>query len=290
MGPLDMVALAPLMDLTSGHPDVTIALIDGPVASTHPELSAASIRELSGGRPGSCVTRDSVACAHGTSVAGVLAASRGSAAPAICPECTLLVYPILAEATDPTRLPTATPGELAEAVVRCVDAGACVINLSVALDRPTSREERDLEQALDFAARRAVITIAAAGNQSTIGSSPITRHPWVIPVVACDRRGLPVAQSNVGRSIGARGLCAPGDRIPTLGTGSGAVTFGGTSAAAPFVTGAIALLRSVFPRATATAVLLAVAPRTRRRAVVPPLMNAWSAYRTLESTIGGEVA
>jgi subtilisin family serine protease len=200
------------------------------------------------------------------------------------------VYPILAEATDPTRLPTATPGELAEAVVRCVDAGACVINLSVALDRPTSREERDLEQALDYAARGAVITVAAAGNQSTIGSSPITRHPWVIPVVACDRRGLPVAQSNLGRSIGARGLCAPGDRIPALGTGSGAVTFGGTSAAAPFVTGAIALLRSVFPRATATAVLLAVAPRTRRRAVVPPLMNAWSAYRTLESTIGGEVA
>jgi subtilisin family serine protease len=84
MGPLDMVALAPLMELTSGHPDVTIALIDGPVASTHPELSAASIRELSGGRPGSCATRDSMACAHGTSVAGVLAASRGSAAPAIC--------------------------------------------------------------------------------------------------------------------------------------------------------------------------------------------------------------
>ena len=48
--------------------------------------------------------------------------------------------------------------------------------------------------------------VAAAGNQGTLGSSAITRHPWVIPVVACDLRGRPMNESNLGSSIGRRGL------------------------------------------------------------------------------------
>ena len=39
---------------------------------------------------------------------------------------------------------------------------------------------------MNHAAHRGVITVAAAGNQGTVGSSAITRHPWVIPVAACD--------------------------------------------------------------------------------------------------------
>ena len=55
--------------------------------------------------------------------------------------------------------------------------------------------------------------------------------------------------SNFGNSIGRRGLSAPGDGITSLRDADGnAPTFGGTSAAAPFVTGTIALLKSVFPK------------------------------------------
>jgi subtilisin family serine protease len=64
---------------------------------------------------------------------------------------------------------------------------------------------------------------------------------------------------------------------------------GGTSAAAPFVTGTIALLWSAFPGASAAAVKLAVTqPRgTRRVSVVPPLLNAWESFEHLAATVRG---
>jgi subtilisin family serine protease len=180
-------------------------------------------------------------------------------------------------------MPSATPEELAQAILDCIDAGARVLNISAALAQPSMKNERTLEEALDQAARRGVIVVAAAGNQGTLGSTAITCHPWVIPVVAYDLQGRPMNHSNLGSSIGRRGLGAPGDRITSLGAQGEPLTFGGTSAAAPFVTGAIALLWSEFPTATATEIKLAAthARIPRRTTVVPPLLDAWAAYQTM---------
>src|SRR5437870_7264365 len=38
MNPLDVVALTPLMEYTSGRREIVIGLLDGPVAMTHPDL------------------------------------------------------------------------------------------------------------------------------------------------------------------------------------------------------------------------------------------------------------
>lgn len=140
-----------------------------------------------------------------------------------------------------------------------------------------------LEETLNYAAKRGVIVVAAAGNQKTLGSTAITRHPWVIPVVAYDLHGRPMDYSVLGSSIGRRGLGAPGEGITSLGTQGKPETMGGTSAAAPFVTGAVALLWSVFPAATAAEVRFAVTHglATRRASVVPPLLNAWAAYQIM---------
>ena len=153
--------------------------------------------------------------------------------------------------------------------------------MSLALAQPSSKGERELEQVLDHATKRGVIIVAAAGNQGTLGSTAITRHPWVIPVVACDLRGRPMNGSNLGSSIGRRGLSAPGEAIISLGAVGKPLTLGGTSVATPFVTGAIALLWSAFPAATAAQVKFAVtqAYAPRRTTVVPPLLNAWAAYQ-----------
>ena len=158
-----------------------------------------------------------------------------------------------------------------------------MINLSAALSQPSLKGERELEEALDYSRSRGVIVVAAAGNQGMIGSSAITRHPWVIPVVACDLMGRPISYSNLGSSIGRRGLSAPGDEITSLGAEGKPLTFGGTSAAAPFVTGAIALLLSEFPPTTAAQVKLAVtqAYTSRRNTIVPPLLDAWGAYQVM---------
>ncbi len=92
-----------------------------------------------------------------------------------------------------------------------------------------------------------------------------------------------MGESNLGGSIGRRGLSAPGENITSLGAGGKPLTFGGTSAAAPFVTGAIALLWSEFPNASATQIKLAVtqAGRRQRNTIVPPLLDAWAAYQAM---------
>ena len=282
MTPLDLVGLTPLLNRTSGSPDVPIGLIDGPVAMDHPELAIRHIHGITGNGGGTCTRVNSMACLHGTFVAGILSAKRGSSAPSICPECTLLVRPVFTEATAGNiQMPSATPQELAAAIIECVEAGARCINLSLALVQPSSGGERELEQVLDHAARRGVIIVAAAGNQGTLGSTVITRHSSVIPVVGCDLRGRPMNESNLGSSVGKRGLRAPGEAITSLGTAGKSLTLGGTSVATPFVTGAIALLWSAFPMATAAQVKFAItqAYAPRRAMVVPPLLHAWAAYQ-----------
>jgi subtilisin family serine protease len=287
MTPLDLVRLTKLTGRTSGRPEVAIGLIDGPVSLNHPELASQRLREIPRNGSGACTQSDSTACQHGTFVAGILSAKRGSAAPAICPDCTLLVRPIFAESKPANgETPSATPEELARAILDCLDAGARVLNISAALVQPSIKNEHALEEALDQAARRGAIVIVAAGNQGTVGSTALTRHPWVIPVAAYDLQGKPMDHSNLGISIGRRGLGAPGDRITSLGAAGKPLTLGGTSAAAPFVTGALALLWSEFPNATAARVKFAAtqACAQRRTTVVPPLLDAWAAYQSM----GGE--
>ena len=286
MTPLDLVRLTPFIDRTSGRPEVIIGLIDGPVVMDHPELANQYVREIPGNGSGTCTQAKSRACLHGTFVAGILSAKRGSVAPAICPNCTLLVRPIFAETKAANgEMPSAMPEELAQAILDCIDAGARVLNVSAALAQPSIKSERALEEALGQAARRGVLVIVAAGNEGTLGSTAITCHPWVIPVVGYDLQGRPMNHSNLGTSIGRRGLGAPGDRISSLGANGKPLTLGGTSAAAPFVTGAIALLWSEFPTATATEVKFAAtqAYTPRRTTVVPPLLDAWAAYQMMRS-------
>jgi subtilisin family serine protease len=290
MGPLDLVQLTALMDRTSGRPEISVGLIDGPILLAHSELATEHIREVPGKLRGLCARDDSAACLHGTFVAGILSARRGSTAPGICPLCSLLLRPIFSEAAGLDNvIPSASPLDLAEAIINTVDAGAHIINLSSAIAQSSLKGEHSLVEALNYAAHRGAIIVAAAGNQGTVGSSAVTRHPWVIPVVSCDGKGLPASQSNLGDSIGRRGLKAPGQNITSLGTNGKPLTFSGTSAAAPFVTGAIALLWSEFPGADAAQIRLAITRRGQepRNTLVPPLLNAWASYQTLASTYNG---
>ncbi|MFC9325936.1 S8 family serine peptidase [Kitasatospora sp. NPDC057015] len=291
-GPLDLVGLTSVMARSAGRPEVLVGLIDGPVAVGHPGLAGRRVVVLRGGggrRAGACDAAGGEApCLHGTFVAGVLSGGRSSGAPGVCPGCTLLVRPIFAADRPGRRAePSARAEELADAVVECVDAGARVLNLSVAPEQPSSAANRALEGALDHAAGRGVVTVVAAGNQGALGSTAITRHPWTIPVVAYDRRGRPMDLSNLGRAIGERGLGAPGEAVASLGAGRRPLVLTGTSAATPFVTGAVALLLSAFPAASPAqvraALVGAAGPRGR---VVPPLLAAGAAYTALSAVAG----
>ena len=168
--PSDVVNLSRLMERTAGRAEVVVGLIDGPVAANHPDLATETIRSLAAQGTGPSERAPGAARAHGTYVAGILSAKRGSAAPAICPGCTLLVRPIFLEsAPENADTPSASPGELADAIVDCIEAGARILNLSVALATPSPNREPKLEQALDHAAARGTHR-GCRGGQSG--------HPW----------------------------------------------------------------------------------------------------------------
>jgi hypothetical protein len=137
--PIDLVYLGPLMARTAGSPEIIVGLIDGPIARDHPDLVDARISELPGS-PRSKDTRAVDGARHGTFLAGMLSARRGSGAPAICPNCTLLLRPIFGEpiAAD-GGAPGATPEELAAAIVACIEAGSRVLNLSLAFEHLSSK-------------------------------------------------------------------------------------------------------------------------------------------------------
>jgi len=165
----------------------------------------------------------------------------------------------------------------------CLESGANILNLSIALVGSSVRRENALADALDRCARQGAIVVAAAGNGGFVGGSAITQHPWVISVAACDLRGRIMRTSNLGASIGRRGLAAPGEGITSLGVDGAHIRMCGTSVAAPFVTGAVALMWSRVLTATAVEVKAAInsASVERRTTIAPPTLDAWGAYRLL---------
>jgi subtilisin family serine protease len=275
--PLDLARLRPLLDRTRGSPEVHIGLIDGPVDLDHPDLCVAASAQTG---TADCAVDSSAACRHGTLVAGILVARRGSAAPAICPDCTVHLRPIFSEFCGEGP-PRASMEELANALNECVRAGARVVNVSAGLSGALATDV-GLRDVLDHALRSGVVVVAAAGNAATVGGSTLTRHPAVIPVVACDSRGQPLGLSSLSFSIGRQGLLGPGDRVVSTAAGGGFGEISGSSAAAPFVAGTLALLWSLFPAASAAQLRIAVAGNgSRRPSLVPRRLDAEAIYRRL---------
>ena len=77
---MELIELLPLMERTIGRPEVTIGLVDGPVTKGHADFDAQNIRVLPGAYGEGCSHVSSAACRHGTFVAGMLLARRGSMA------------------------------------------------------------------------------------------------------------------------------------------------------------------------------------------------------------------
>lgn len=288
MDPLDLIKLRPLMDISSGIPEVVIGVIDGPVDFNHSAFEGSRIRTVKDSQLVACKNANSIACMHGTFVAGILSAIRGAHAPAICPSCEIILYPIFSEEQSnadkaKVTVPSCTPEELSQAIVQTIDAGAKIINLSLGLSSSSLTKYQELKEAYDYAIRKGVILVAAAGNQGNIGHITMLDHSWLIPVAACDAEGRIDPMSNFGGHIGKRGLMAPGVNIMSSAPGMRYTHMSGTSVAAPFVTGSIALLWSIFPYVPAHSVISSfMSVRSHRTAIIPPIINAYKAYLLLQ--------
>ena len=174
------------------------------------------------------------------------------------------------------------PEELSKAIVQTIDAGAKIVNLSLGLSSSSLTTDQRLKEAYDYALRKGAILVAAAGNQGNIGHTTMLDHNWLIPVSACDFQGRIDPMSNFGRSISKRGLMAPGVNITSTAPDGKYTQMSGTSAAAPFVTGTIALLWSIFPEAPAHNITRSlISNKIYNRTIIPPILNAYDAYKLL---------
>lgn len=298
MRPLETVNLRPLMKLTEGRKDISIGIIDGPIELSHPAFINAKIRTVNRSQLIGCKRSNSMACTHGTFIAGILVGNRNSAAPAICPKCEIIIRPIFAEDTHydnnsiETNLPTSSLKEFADAIIEVVDAGVKIINLSVSISTSSIVTCRKLREAYEYAIHKNVLVIAAAGNQASLGYASALYPTWVIPVAACDENGKIFSLSNIGPSIGKRGLLAPGLNITSVFAGGNYARLSGTSFAVPFVTGGIALLWSLYPNATVVDIISSIFQThdnlhmPYRRAIIPRIFDAESARLLLEKMFG----
>ena len=255
-------------------PPVRVAVIDSGIDASHPELDGRVLAARS--FVGGSATVDQAG--HGTFVAGEIAAAldNGQGIAGMAFPAQLLIAKVVRADRS-----ISVEGEAA-AIRWAVDRGARVVNLSLG----GLRDPRDLQldtyspteaAAIDYAAKRGAVLVAAVGNADQAPSAPWpyasypAALPHVIGVSAIARDGSVPSFSD--RDTIYNDIAAPGQDI--LSTFPRALTRAfptcvdqgysdcgpdeyrhaeGTSFAAPQVTAAAALLFAVAPRLTASQV------------------------------------
>ncbi|WP_039792094.1 type VII secretion-associated serine protease mycosin [Amycolatopsis sp. ATCC 39116] len=223
---------------------VVVAVVDSGVDADHPQLRQPGkvlrgqdfflVGDLPGGFD--CVS-------HGTGVASIIAAApvAGAGFTGLAPDATILPVRI-SESDGGTE--GIDPEVLARGIWFAVDAGADVINLSVA----GGADNHFVRDAIRHAVERDVVVVAAAGNgQEGPAPGPVTYpagYDGVLGVGAVDMAGARLPSSQIGPQVD---LVAPGGSVLCAARVAGHQYRDGTSFAAPFVAATAALVRSARP-------------------------------------------
>ncbi len=195
----------------------------------HPDLAGTRIREIDliGG------PRVGEVAGHGTAVAG-LVASANPFAPGMAPGSDLLAVRVLDSGGSGDTF------TLADGIVRAVDAGADVINLSLG----SYGDSEVLRAAVAYAESKGVVLVASSGNDGMGMLTYPAAYPTVLSVGAIDANGNLTPFSNFGEALD---LVAPGYQVNALWEDDSYVIFDGTSASAPLVSGMVARLLEQVP-------------------------------------------
>jgi len=234
--------LADLHRASTGR-NVTVAVIDSGVDADHPDLAGQvkAWRNFVDSAP-------EPAEKHGTAVAGIINARTGNGIgiAGMAPRAKVLALRACWETGgQAARCNTLTLGK---ALNYALENNARIINMSLA-----GPPDRLLQALLDAAVARGVIVVGAADPHIVDGGFPAS-HPGVFGVARTGDRHPPSAAM----------LYAPGTDIPSCMPGARWGMVSGSSYAAAHVTGLLALLAEVQPRANAQALrrTLAAQPAT----------------------------
>lgn len=183
---------------------------------------------------------------HGTHVAGIIAANNKNLIG--ISGSTLHTKLMLIKSFSSKRKTTAA--DLIKSIYYAVDNNASIINCSWGTGtKPTMAEFN----AFEYARKNNVIAVVAAGNSATYASrtSPAGLTN-VFTVGSHNSRNQLSTFSNFGDSVdilapGGDGVERRNESILSLGTNSGYINKKGTSMSTPFVSAALANLKSIYP-------------------------------------------
>ncbi|WP_406433833.1 type VII secretion-associated serine protease mycosin [Streptomyces sp. NBC_00631] len=234
---------------------ITVAVLDTGVEADHPDLvgNVLPAKDMIGFGAG---PGDSDWARHGTAMAGIIAGhghgvGNGDGVMGVAPEARILPVRVILEDSDSARdkARTTRGNALADGIRWAADHGADVINLSLGDDSDSAHPEPSEDEAIQYALKKDVVVVASAGNGGKKGDhiSYPAAYPGVIAATAVDRFGVRASFST--RRWYAT-VSAPGDDIVIAEPDHKYYEGWGTSAAAAFVSGAVALVKAAHPGLT----------------------------------------
>ena len=128
------------------------------------------------------------------------------------------------------------------------DAGADIINVSLG----SKGDSGLVRRAVDYSLSQGALIVAATGNEGVGSISYPAAIDGVVAVAANDAVGQHVDFANSGRNLENGGMSAPGFAVVAAWPEDEMISFSGTSASAPFVSGAVAAVMSENPGLTAS--------------------------------------
>lgn len=231
-----------------GATNEIIATVDSGADYNHPDLSAKIIKGYD------YVYNDDDPmdeAGHGTSVAGVIAASTNNntgIAGMAWHNKVLAVKALASNGSDVTGSYT----DVANAIKYAADHSARVINMSIG----STYDSPEIKAAIQYAYARNCVLIAAAGNDNKNQVNYPAGYSEVLAVAATDSSNKKsIWSSPSGSNYGTWiGVCAPGTSIYSTLPSTGYAYSNGTSLATPFVSGLAGLILSNNPSFTPTEV------------------------------------
>ena len=168
---------------------------------------------------------------HGTAVASMII-GRDPMAPGVAPGTEMVISVRIAN-----DLGQSDSFMLAKGIIAAVDAGAQLINISMA----SVGDSALVRSAIEYARSAGALIVAAAGNNGLDRVSHPAANEGVIAVGSVDALGNHLDFSNSGSQID---VSAPGYGLNAAWTGDQFASVSGTSFSAPIVLGAIAAVKS----------------------------------------------
>ena len=224
---------------------VTIAIIDGPVDTSVPELVGANVTDKS-----PCSVSSSLAHrSHGTEVASLLV----SRAYGMVPDAALLAYQSIdsnsAAGDDCPMKAGVLPTEVSSLLNKAINDGASIINYSATSPSPSNH----LKWAIARAMSQGVIITAGAGNTASDNTeNSLSQWSGVVGVSAIDTDGKFASYSSWGQGVTTTAVGGP---VIARDANGDISSTQGTSFSTPIVTGILAQARAKWPNATSNQLL-----------------------------------